>query len=191
MQNVHVLLHPTLIATQAAYADSRSRRQRRGEDLERLEDLDLRLAVDPRALEQDRQRADVVRAEDHVDPGRALGDLGAVLLREAAADRDLHVLVGGLLRGEVAEVAVELVVGVLPDGAGVEDDHVGVCPGVRAQVARVLEQTGEPLGVVDVHLAPVGADLVRARHDRPSLRRSPDLSAPQVAIAHSAADKSG
>ena len=73
------------------------------------------------------------------------------------------------------EVAVELVVGVLPHRAGVEDDHVGLRRrSGRADVARVLQQPGEPLGVVDVHLAPVGADLVRARrHDRSRVPRGP------------------
>ncbi len=166
MQNVQVLLQPTLTDTQAAYADSRRVGSVRREDLERLEDLDLRLVVDPRALEQRRQAADVVGAEDHVDPRRLLGDGRAVLLRQAAADRDLHAGPRGLLRREVAEVAVELVVGVLPHRAGVEDDDVGVArPSGTRDVARLLEQPAEPLGVVDVHLAPVGADLVGA-HDR-------------------------
>ncbi len=49
-------------------------RQGRGEDLERLEDLELRLAVVAGALEQGRQRAHVVGAEDDVDPGRLLED---------------------------------------------------------------------------------------------------------------------
>ena len=65
-------------------------RQRRREHLERLEDLDLRLLLHPRALEQHRQRADVVGAEDDVDPRRLLDDRVAVLLRQAAADGDLH-----------------------------------------------------------------------------------------------------
>ena len=72
---------------------------------------------------------------------------------------------GGLHRAQVAEVAVEPVVGVLPDRAGVEDDDVGGLVGVgRADVAGRLEQPGHPLGVVHVHLAPVGADGVAAGH---------------------------
>ena len=60
-------------------------------------------------------------------PPRARGgDLAAVLLREAAAHGDLHAGVSRLDRSQVAEVAVELVVGVLPHRARVEDDHVGV-----------------------------------------------------------------
>jgi hypothetical protein len=105
-----------------------------------------------------------VGAEDDVHPGRPLHDGVAVLLREAAADRDLHAGAARLLRGEVAEVAVQLVVGVLTHRAGVEDDDVRLVGALGgADVARVLQQSGQPLGVVDVHLAPVGAYLVCAR----------------------------
>ena len=138
-------------------------RQRRGEDRQRLLDLDLSLGIDAGALEQHRERADVVSAEDHIDPGGTAYDLAAILLRHAATDGDLHSGVAVLDRLEVPEVAIETVVGVLSHGAGVEHDHVGLRALVRPYVARVLEQAREPLGVVDVHLAAVGADLVRAR----------------------------
>ena len=65
-------------------------RQRRGEHLEGLQDLDLGLLLHAGPLEQDRQRADVVGAEDDVDPRGLLGDRRAVLLREASPDGDLH-----------------------------------------------------------------------------------------------------
>ncbi len=151
-------------------------RQGGREHVERLEDLDLCLPVHPGPLEEDRQRPDVVGAEDDVDVRRPAGDLGAVLLRQTAADGDLHARPGGLDGRQVAEVAVELVVGVLPDRAGVEDDDVRVGAGRGPHVACLLEQPGQPLGVVHVHLAPVGADLVgacrRARHRPPRVRRS-------------------
>ncbi len=88
--------------------------------------------------------------------------LVAVLLGQAAADGDLHVRVGLLARHQVADVAVELVVGVLPHRAGVEHHHVGVGALGCAAVAGGFQQSGEPLGVVDVHLAAVGADLIGA-----------------------------
>ena len=162
MQNVQVLLHPTEIDTQAAYADSRLVGSVEGKTSSDSRISTCASSIDPRPLQQHRQRADVVGAEDDVDPRRLGGDRGAVLLRQAAADGDLHARVGGLDRRQVAEVAVELVVGVLAHRAGVEDDDVGLAVGGRGDVARVLQQAGEPLGVVDVHLAPVGADLVGA-----------------------------
>lgn len=133
------------------------------EGLQGFGDLDLRLLLDPGALQQHGQLADVVRTEDDVHPGGPLDDGVAVLLGETAADRDLHPGALGLHRGEAAEVAVELVVGVLPHRAGVEDDDVGVTVGALGgtYVTRALQQPRQPLGVVDVHLAPVGAHLVR------------------------------
>ncbi len=138
-------------------------RQDRGERLERF--LELRLCFLPLAgaLEQGWQRADVVRAEHDVDPGGAPGDRGPLHLGQAAAHRDLHAGCGVLDREQVPQVAVQPVGGVLPHGAGVEHEHVGRGAAGSALVAGVLQQAGQPLGVVRVHLAPVGADLIRAR----------------------------
>src|SRR5690606_29109462 len=97
------------------------------------------------------------------DPGGALDDLTAVLLGEAAADGDLHVGVGGLGGAEVAEVAVELVVGVLAHGAGVEHDEIGVGLALDGNIAGLFEQASDPLGVVDVHLASERPNLVSPR----------------------------
>ena len=135
--------------------------QRGGEDVERFEDLQLRLVVVPRALQQRRQGTDVVGAEDGVHPRRLLQDGLAVLLRQAAAHGDLHARVGCLDRGQHAQVAVQLVVGVLPDRAGVEHDDVGQLAG-GGDVACRLEHPGHPLGIVHVHLAAEGAYLVGA-----------------------------
>ena len=100
-------------------------------------------------------------AEHHVDPGRA-GDHGvAVLLREAAADGDLQAGVLALRGAELAECAVEAFVGVLADGAGVEDDEVGLLID-GGLVPGLLEEPGESLGIVDVHLAPEGAHFIGA-----------------------------
>ena len=101
-----------------------------------------------------------MRAVDHVDPGRALGDPGALHLGQAAAHRDLHALL--LLRQQVPQVAVQPVGRVLPDRAGVEHHHVRGLAVAGGLVARLVEQARQALGIVRVHLAPVGADLVGA-----------------------------
>ena len=153
-------------------------RQGRGEHLEALEDLDLGLAVVRRAVEQRGQGPDVVGAEHDVDPGRTLDDGASVLLGHAPAHGDLQVRVLLLGRAQLAEVAVELVVGVLAHGARVEDDDVGDLGSVpRGQAREVdvpggLEEPREALAVVDVHLAPVGAHVIGLRH-RPSPSRRP------------------
>ena len=108
-----------------------------GEDVEGFEDLELRLVVVPGPVQQGGQGTDVVGAEDGVHPRGLLQDGFAVLLRQAAADGDLHPRVGGFDRGQHAEVAVELVVGVLPDGAGVEHHDVGVLTGRPGRSRRL------------------------------------------------------
>ena len=65
-------------------------------------------------------------------------------------------------REQVAEVAVEPVVGVLPHRAGVEHDDVGVVAAARpGRNPPASSRPAEPLRVVHVHLAAVGAHLVR------------------------------
>ena len=135
--------------------------QRGGEDVEGFEDFELRFVVVAGPFQQGRQGADVVGAEDGVHPRRLLQDGVAVLLREAASDGDLHSRVGGLDRRQDAQVAVELVVGVFPHRAGVEDHDVGQLPG-GGDVAGGLEHPGHPLGVVHVHLAAESPHLVGA-----------------------------
>ena len=121
-------------------------------------------------------------AEDDVDVPGPLPDLLLVHLGQAPAHGDLHVrprLPEGL---QVAQVAVELVVGVLPDAAGVEHDDVGrLHVGGRHETVR-HEGAGQPLGVVLVHLAPEGADVEgpRARLGHGTrIRRPPTLHLPR------------
>ena len=139
------------------------RRERRGEDLERFEDLELGLAVVARALEQARQRPHVVRAEDDVDPWGLVEHGLLVHLREAAADGDLHAVLAALDGCQVPERAVELAGRVVAHRAGVDDHDVGLFAGLGADVARALERARQPLGVVHVHLAAEGAHFVGSR----------------------------
>ena len=90
MQKVQVLLQPTRDGDPARVDGVALGGQRGGEDIEGFQDLELRLVVVAGPLQQRRQGSDVVGAEDDVDPGRLLEDGLAVLLREAAADGDLH-----------------------------------------------------------------------------------------------------
>ena len=106
----------------------------------------------------------VVGAEHDVDVRRPPADRVTVLLGQAAADHDLEVGAGRFERLEVAERAVELVVGVLADAAGVEHDHVGLVRPLGGLQTVGLEQAGDALGVVLVHLAPEGANEIGAGH---------------------------
>ena len=136
MQNVQVLLQPTAIDTQAAYGDSR-----RVGSVEGKTSSDSRISSCASAL--CRARSSSAGSEPMLcvpkttsTHGARRDDLAAVLLRQAAADRDLHARMRRLDRREVTEVAVQPVVGVLPDRAGVEDDHVGRLRRQRAPAVR-------------------------------------------------------
>ena len=113
----------------------------------------------------------VVGAEHDVDVTGPLAHDVAVLLGQAAGHDDLAAVPLGLPRLEVAEVAVELVVGVLADAARVEHDDVGVVEVAGRDQPVGLEQAGDALGVVLVHLAPERAHDVAPRlHDGPGYR---------------------
>ncbi|MBG9885136.1 hypothetical protein ABE10_00755, partial [Bacillus toyonensis] len=129
-------------------------RERGREDLQRLEDLDLGLAVVPRTLQETGQRAHVVRAEDHVHPGRLVQDRLFVHLSEAPAHGDLHAVPLVLAGLEVSQRPIELARRVVAHGAGVDDDDVRLVALARTHIPGALQRSGEPLGVVDVHLAP-------------------------------------
>ena len=65
---------------------------------------------------------------------------------------------------DAAEGGVDLLLGVLADGAGVEEEDVGVGGGVGEVVALPAERADDELAVEHVHLAADGfdVDLLRA-----------------------------
>ena len=111
-------------------------------------------------IEQAEHPVQVVGAEDHIDPGGLRHDQVAVLLGEASADDDAQPGPLILDRLQLPEIAVEPVVGVLPDAAGVDEHHVGIVDVRRGHHPVDLEQAGDPLGVVLVHLAAEGAHQI-------------------------------
>src|SRR5204862_5829185 len=82
----------------------------------------------------------------------------------AAADRDDALWVLPLARERVAEIGGELRVRLFPDRARVEDDDVRLVGRRRLTEAEFLEQALDPLGIVRVHLAAEGGDVVPAWH---------------------------
>src|SRR5205823_1026829 len=105
----------------------------------------------------------VVGAEHDVDMAGPLAYPLAVLLGEASTDGDLEIRAALLQRLQTTQVAVELVVGVLPDAARVQDHDVGGLDVVGRLETVGSQQTGDPLRVVLVHLAPEGSDVEAAR----------------------------
>lgn len=118
----------------------------------------------PGTVEQHGKRTDVVGSENHINPRRALDDLLAVLLRQTPADRDLHPRSGCFVRTQLPEMAIQFVVGVLPHRTRVEDDNIRILPFPSRLVSCLLQLTRKSLRVVDIHLAPEGADLKGTSH---------------------------
>ena len=72
---------------------------------------------------------------------------------------------------KLAELREDLVLGLLADRAGVDQDHVGLALVVGELVLTLAKQAGDPLGVVLVHLAAVRDEVELARHVWPVNQR--------------------
>src|SRR5262249_32289222 len=142
--------------------DISTSRERRRVRLVLLEDLDDR-ALQPGTLEQRRRVRKVVSPEHDVDVAGAFDDEVAVLLGQAATHGDLHFGTSLLEGFDAAQVAVQLVVGVLADAARVEDDDVGFVDVVGVLHALGREKARDALRVVLVHLTSERADVEAAR----------------------------
>ena len=157
-----MLLQPTEIDTQPAYVDSR-----RVGSVDGKTSSDSRISTSAAAL--CRARSSSTGSEPMLWVPKTTSTQGACLTISprsfCARQPPTAICMPGcfvLDRAQVAEVAVEAVVGVLPDRAGVEHDDVGRVGVGGPHVAGVLQQAGDALGVVHVHLAAVGAHVVGA-----------------------------
>ena len=163
MQNAQELSQPIWIVIQAEWSTSR-----RAGNADGYSSCSSRISTTgplragPR--EQLGRVSKVVGTEHDVDVRGALAHEIAILLREAPANRDLQLRSALLELLEPAEMAVELVVGVLPDAARVQHDNVGRFEIVGRFHAVGDQETGDPLGVVLVHLAAVRAHEEPTRH---------------------------
>jgi hypothetical protein len=103
-----------------------------------------------------------LRADDDIDRRLAPDDLLALGLGDAARDRDGEVAAFGaaqlLLVAQPAELGVDLLRGVLTDVAGIQHHEIGLGRTIGQRIAERPQDVGHAVRVVDVHLAPVGAD---------------------------------
>src|SRR4029453_1143493 len=100
------------------------------------------------------------RPEGDVDVGIEVENPLPLRLRVTAADRDHTVRVGPFQRGGLREMGGEALIGLLADCARVEDDDVRRLGRRGFPEAQFFEHALDPLGVVGVHLAPKGGDVV-------------------------------
>jgi hypothetical protein len=104
-----------------------------------------------------RQTVQGLRAEHHVDIGRALDNGSAFLAGDAAAHADQHAL--GLEVLDAAQVAEDLFLRLFAHRAGVEQNQVGLVHVLRGLVAfGGMQHVAHLVRVVLVHLAAEGFD---------------------------------
>jgi hypothetical protein len=89
------------------------------------------------------------------------------LLRDTAAEADEQPAARLLEQAVLAEARVDLLLGLLPHAARVEQDEVRVFRVARRQHALLHELAGHALAVQLVHLAAPGLDEGAARRRRP------------------------
>ncbi|MCY1360835.1 hypothetical protein D9M69_474800 [compost metagenome] len=119
----------------------------------------LRFAGGAGGVDHFRQAVQGLRAEHHVDVGRALADGGAFLAGHAAADADHQRGILLLQRAPGAQLGEHLLLGLFADRAGIQQDHVGFFGLLREFQGLVLaQQIRHARAVVLVHLATVGLD---------------------------------
>src|SRR5690606_3032186 len=87
-------------------------------------DVDLRLSARAAGGDQLGQAVQGLRAEDEVDMRRAFDDRLAFLAGDAAADADDEGLVGCLELLPAPELAEDLLLGLLADRTGIDEDDV-------------------------------------------------------------------
>ena len=106
------------------------------------------------------QGVDAIHAEDEVNVGVTLAQLlhDVLLVGHAAAESDDEAALFLLQALEGAHVAENALLGVLTDGAGVEEDEVGILGLVAQAVADVHQHALDALAVVDVLLTAVAVD---------------------------------
>jgi hypothetical protein len=124
----------------------------------------------------------VIRPEHQIGVFDAHQQSVALLLGHTTAEGQDHPGALPLDLPHLAGPGAELLLGLLPDAAGVEDDQVRVFGRVGGDVTFAGHQADHPLGVVFVHLAPEGVDVEPLRRkgggerQRPHGRRGGDLA---------------
>src|SRR5262249_21937110 len=115
-------------------------------------------------VDQLRQPGELARAADDVHVRGPAADQLLVLLGHAAEYAEHLLGVPALVGAEPAEGAVDLVLGVLADAAGVEEDHVGLGGLVRQLIPLAAQRADDQLAVEHVHLAADRLDVQFLRH---------------------------
>ena len=109
---------------------------------------------------------DRARPESHVDEGIELEQALSLRLGVATADSDHLLGIAPLECFCLREMGGEALVGLFPDRAGVEDDHVCLVLRSRLSQSELFEHALDPLRIMGVHLAAERGDVVAAHGPR-------------------------
>ncbi len=128
-------------------------------------DGQLLAAAGPRRLDQLRRLLQLAGADDQIDIRGSFEDLPLVLLSHAAQHANDFLGISLLVPPQVAQGAVDLVFGVLPHAARVEQDRVRLVDRVHQLIAVLPEAGHHHFAVQHIHLAADGFDVDIVRHD--------------------------
>ena len=114
----------------------------------------------------------VVCAQHNIDPRRTLAHAIAIFLRHASGHHQLATLDAVFPALEMTKVSVGFGVGAFANATGVDHHDIGCLFGLGKHQAVGFEHSGDALGVVLIHLAPICANDVAAAHRVASLLRA-------------------
>jgi hypothetical protein len=110
--------------------------------------------------QQARQLGDVVGPEQQVHVGHAFEQALALLLGNAAGERDGEPRPLALELRDAPDLAAQLLLSLFANTAGVQQDQVGVIEATSFRMAGPAQHLADPLGIVRVHLATEGDDRI-------------------------------
>ena len=97
-----------------------------------------------------------LRPHDQIDHRLAPDDLFALGLGHTARHADLQVGLGRAQRLQPPKLGIDLLGGLFPDMAGVQQDHVRLGHIARFLIALGAQGLGHALAVIDIHLTAIG-----------------------------------
>ena len=151
-------------AHQVAAVDDRHMGGYAGADGRQVADAALPIHAQP-LPQQIQQGFVLLGAHKDVYIGKAALQRGGLGAYHTAHQRDYRLRVALLDAGYGAEVADHLILGGLPDYAGIQNDDIGVLRLGGGFQPQLLQRGGQTLGVRRVHLAADGPDVI-AVHSR-------------------------
>ena len=121
-------------------------------------------AAGSHVFEQGWQLAQLPWADHQIDVRGAAEDLLLILLGHAAQHADDRVRIPLLDLFQPAQGAVNLILGMLPHAARVQQNHVGPADAIDQFMARAQQVGRDQLAIEHVHLAANSLDIASARH---------------------------